>query len=49
MGNSAQSIAAYKQLYNANETLSLQKSLELEFNSDFEITDGLARLSAFIK
>jgi enoyl-CoA hydratase len=49
MGNSAQSIAAYKQLYNANESLSLDKSLELEFGSEFEITDGLARLSAFIK
>lgn len=49
MGNSAQSIAAYKQLYNANESMSLDKSLELEFSSDFEITDGLERLSAFIK
>jgi len=49
MGNSAQSIAAYKQLYNANESMTLDKSLELEFGSDFEITDGLERLSAFIK
>jgi enoyl-CoA hydratase/carnithine racemase len=49
MGNSAQSIAAYKQLYNANESLTLDKSLELEFNSDFEITDSLERLLNFIK
>jgi len=49
MANSAQSIAAYKQLYNTNESLTLDKSLELEFNSDFKITDGLERLSAFIK
>jgi len=49
MGNSAQSIAAYKQLYNANESLTLDKSLDLEFDSDFEITDSLERLSAFIK
>ena len=49
IGNSAQSIAAYKQLYNANESLTLDKSLELEFGSDFEITDSLERLSAFIK
>jgi len=49
IGNSAQSIAAYKQLYNANESMTLDKSLELEFGSDFEITDSLERLSAFIK
>jgi enoyl-CoA hydratase/carnithine racemase len=49
IGNSAQSIAAYKQLYNTNESMTLDKSLELEFDSDFEITDSLERLSAFIK
>jgi enoyl-CoA hydratase/carnithine racemase len=49
MGNSAQSIAAYKQLYNTNENMTLDKSLDLEFGSDFEITDSLERLSAFIK
>ena len=49
MVNSAQSIAAYKQLYNANESLGLDKSLDLEFGSNFEITDSLERLSAFIK
>jgi len=49
MGNSAQSIAAYKQLYNANESMTMDGSLELEFGSDFEITDSLERLSAFIK
>jgi len=49
MGNSAQSIAAYKKLYNTNENMTLDKSLDLEFGSDFEITDSLDRLSAFIK
>ena len=49
MGNSAQSIAAYKQLYNANESLGLDKSLDLEFGSDFEITDSLERLMKFVK
>lgn len=49
MGNSAQSIAAYKKLYNANENMTLDKSLELEFVSDFEITDSLDRLMKFVK
>jgi len=49
MGNSAQSIAAYKKLYNANENMTLDKSLDLEFGSDFEITDSLDRLMKFIK
>lgn len=49
MANSAQSIAAYKSLYNSNESMALDKSLELEFGSDFEITDGLERLSQFAK
>ena len=49
IGNSAQSIAAYKQLYNANESLTLDKSLELKFGRDFEITDSQERLSAFIQ
>jgi enoyl-CoA hydratase/carnithine racemase len=49
MDNSLQSIAAYKSLYNSNESMALDKSLELEFGSDFEITDGLERLSQFAK
>jgi len=49
MGNSPQSIAAYKKLYNANENMTLDKSLELEFGSDFEITDSLDRILKFIK
>jgi len=49
MGNSLQSIAAYKKLYNANENMTLDKSLELEFGSDFEITDSLDRLMKFVK
>jgi len=49
IANSHQSIAAYKNLYNTNENLTLDKSLELEFNSDFEITDSLERILKFIK
>jgi enoyl-CoA hydratase/carnithine racemase len=49
MGNSRQSIAAYKKLYNANENMTLDESLKLEFGSDFEITDSLERLGGFKK
>ncbi|MBN1691100.1 MAG: enoyl-CoA hydratase/isomerase family protein [Dehalococcoidia bacterium] len=49
MGNSPQSIAAYKKLYNSNENMTLDKSLKLEFSSDFEITDSLDRIMKFIK
>jgi enoyl-CoA hydratase/carnithine racemase len=49
MANSLQSIAAYKRLYNSNENMTLDKSLELEFGSEFEITDSLERLSQFVK
>jgi enoyl-CoA hydratase len=49
MANSQQSIAAYKRLYNSNENMTLDKSLELEFGSEFEITDSLERLGQFAK
>jgi enoyl-CoA hydratase len=49
MGNSEQVIAAYKQLYNAGESLSLNESLELELTSDFEITDTESRIKSFRK
>jgi hypothetical protein len=49
IANSPQSIAAYKRLYNSNENMTLDKSLELEFGSEFEITDSLERLSQFAK
>jgi len=49
MANSPQSIAAYKHLYNTNESLPLDKSLELEYGSEFEITDGMERLGQFRK
>ena len=49
MANSPQSIAAYKRLYNSNENMTLDKSLELEFGSEFEITDSLERLGQFAK
>jgi enoyl-CoA hydratase len=47
--NSPQSIGAYKQLYNNNENMTLDKSLELEFGSEFDITDTEERLGGFKK
>jgi len=47
--NSADSISAYKELYNKNETLSLEKSLALEFESEFAIPDTEARVAQFRK
>jgi len=49
MANSQQSIAAYKHLYNTNEGMQLDKSLELEFGSEFEITDTEERVAQFRK
>jgi enoyl-CoA hydratase len=49
MANSPQSITAYKQLYNKNESMPLDQSLELEFGSEFEITDTQERLGGFKK
>lgn len=49
MANSPQSIVAYKHLYNTNENLSLYKSLELEFESEFDINDTDERLGGFKK
>ena len=49
IANSLQSIAAYKHLYNTNEAMSLDKSLELEFGSEFEISDTEERLGQFMK
>ncbi len=49
MANSPQSVAAYKELYNANESMVLQGALELEFNTEFDISDTLERLSGFKK
>ncbi|MHB8085269.1 MAG: enoyl-CoA hydratase/isomerase family protein, partial [Dehalococcoidia bacterium] len=49
MANSPQSIMAYKQLYNANESMTLDKSLKLEFGSEFDITDTDQRLAGFRK
>lgn len=47
--NSADSIAAYKKLYNKNETLSLEQSLALEFENEFIIPDTEARIAQFRK
>jgi len=47
--NSPQSIAAYKRLYNDNESMTLDKSLELEFGTEFQIDDTLDRLGGFKK
>ncbi len=49
MANSPQSIKAYKHLYNTNESLPLDKSLKLEFGSEFDITDTEQRLASFHK
>ena len=47
--NSPQSIHAYKQLYNSNENVTLDKSLELEYGTEFQIDDTLDRLGGFKK
>jgi enoyl-CoA hydratase/carnithine racemase len=47
--NSPQSVEAYKQLYNANENMTLEDSLECEFGSEFQIDDTLDRLGGFKK
>jgi enoyl-CoA hydratase len=47
--NSPQSLAAYKHLYNTNEAMTLDQSLALEFNSEFQITDTEERLKGFKK
>lgn len=47
IANSRDSIAAYKYLYNSNESMLLDMSLELEFNSEFDICDTGERLEQF--
>lgn len=47
--NSVQSIQAYKQLFNKNESMSLDDALKLEFSSEFEIADTEERLGGFKK
>ncbi len=49
MKNSGESVAAYKFLYNTNESMHLDKSLELEFGSEFEISDTEERVAQFRK
>jgi enoyl-CoA hydratase len=49
MANSRESIAAYKCLYNENEAMTLDESLELEFASEFDIGDTTERLEQFRK
>ena len=49
MANSPQSIAAYKHLYNTNETMTLDQGLALEFNCEFQISDTEERLKGFKK
>jgi enoyl-CoA hydratase len=49
VSNSEQSIVAYKHLYNTNESLTLEQSLELEFGSEFVISDTEERLAQFRK
>ena len=47
--NSVQSIQAYKQLFNKNESMSLDDALNLEFSSEFEIAYTEERLGRFKK
>jgi enoyl-CoA hydratase len=49
LANSPQSVAAYKLLYNKNESMTLDQSLELEYGSEFDITDTEQRLGGFKK
>jgi enoyl-CoA hydratase/carnithine racemase len=49
MANSLESLAAYKYLYNHGMSLTLEKGLELEFSSEFNITDTEDRLAGFRK
>jgi enoyl-CoA hydratase len=49
MANSSESVTIYKHLYNTNENMPLDKSLELEFGSEFSINDTEKRLAQFRK
>lgn len=49
MGNSLESIAAIKHLYNRGIMTTLQEGLRIEAESKFEIRDTKARLEKFIK
>jgi enoyl-CoA hydratase len=49
MASSPQSISAYKHLYNTNEAMTLDQSLALEFESEFQISDTDERLKGFKK
>lgn len=49
MSNSLESLSAYKYLYNRGMGLALDKGLELEFSSEFDITDTESRLASFRK
>lgn len=49
MSNSAGSVAAYKYLYNTNENMTLEQSLQLETSSEFNIADTEKRLDSFKK
>jgi enoyl-CoA hydratase/carnithine racemase len=49
MANSRESVAAYKWLYNTNESLPLDQSLALEFNREFDIRETEDRVAQFRK
>jgi enoyl-CoA hydratase len=49
MANSPQSIAAYKFMYNTNESMTLDKALALEFGTEFDIADTEERIGGFKK
>ncbi len=47
--NSAQSIAAYKDLYRHTETVPLAQGLAVEFENRYPISDSMQRLAAFLE
>lgn len=49
MANSSESVTAYKHLYNTNENMPLDTSLQLEFSTEFSISDTEQRLAQFRK
>jgi enoyl-CoA hydratase len=47
MANSLEAVAAYKQLYNRTRLLPMEKGLEFESRSEFEINDTESRVNRF--
>jgi enoyl-CoA hydratase len=47
--NSPSSIAAYKYMYNTNENMTLDRALDLEFGTEFDMPDTEERIGGFRK